>query len=1518
MRFVFYINSANGVYEYFLPAVNDRQVKLPLTGFRDDIALSLEVYDNVWSINGSGSELYINRTKIGMHTLSDGDIIHAFPDTRDVFAVMVFEVTSALTGFFKYDISGNNSIKIGKSEENDIVINDSFISQEHAELIRSGADWRLYDRSTNGVYINARRVTDGYVLKPFDVIYTIGFKIIFLKDVIAINRRDIVSCSLDPFDGSKRNISYTACTGIDFSRSPRSIEPLCTDEIQLEAPPAPQRNRSQPLLFVVGPSVTMPIPILLSVIVSMNMGASSTMFARSIVSVAASAVIALSWALAHRRYDKKMLKQDEEFRVDAYKDYIRKNIELIKQKQSINESILLTQYLSSDNIIQKLISDNRFIWNRNSRHDDFLSVRTGIGTVKFQAPITVPQQRFSLYKDNLTELPHNVAEKYEYLKNSVTLLDILNNPIIGFVGEKTVCDEVLSSIIVQISALHSYTDVRIAVFFGQGEEKSYSWTRFLPHTFCDDMKSRMVANDNASYSNVLYYLNSELRKRTEEQDSAHNERFSPHYVIICTSPDIFDGDPIERYFGTDGKYGTTFILRYGKIEHLPNECHEIVECTDYFTGVYDLEKSRSDLDRIDLDKVSAERADSFARILSRLRVKELSTGEIPSSIDYFDMIGIGRLEQWNLIKRYKENRVYEGIRSFVGIGSGGKPMYIDIHEKKYGPHGLVAGTTGSGKSETLQTFILSLALNYHPDEVAFILIDYKGGGMANVFLGMPHVAGTITNLGGGDNDSGELDTNLTRRALVSIKSEIKRRQTIFNTYNVNHIDNYIRLYRDKKANDPLPHLIIISDEFAELKKEQPEFIKELVSTARVGRSLGIHLILATQKPGGVVDDEIWSNSRFKLCLRVQDKQDSMGMLKRPEAAFLTNTGRAYLQIGNDEIFEQFQTGYSGAPYNPKESVNDAADSDISMITIDGQPAVERKKEAGDKNAPTELKAAVEYIAKVCAENSISAVRPLWLGVLGTDITHDSIEQKYNIERKGISAVYGIVDYPEKQTQFPAVIDISACSNLMIVSLSGMGKTTLLQTIMYSLASKYTPDQVNFYIFDFSGRTLKSFNLLPHTGLVAFPEEDEAVRRCLGMIRSITEERKKLFNEANVGSYSEYVKYNTCPLIILFVDNYYSFAENYENLSDDFSNITRDCPKYGIQVIITCSHMSDVRIRLKQNFANMITGVLGDKSEYREAWGISPEFLPDNKKGRGLTGTDGRLVEFQTALPVEGEDESQRNSTLRSRFAEIAAGYSRSGARKVAVIPMEQTSEEFISSYSDSADLVPIGYFKSDISICYINLKTAFCYAVSEAGYKGQSLIFSGIYRFADKHGIKTYTIKLKNEMKIRSSLYGTAASDKESIRTMLTEIRGLFVERAAAKRGFLAEHPDDDFTQYILGKFDKVFVMIDSMSELMQTIDSDDCADLKKFLTTAFQKSYGMGIYFIAGFDTAAYSTSLFIDPARSFAARKEGIHLGGCYDKQKLFDVNLPLSKMSKQQEYFIGYTQINGEGAGVFIPNK
>lgn len=435
--------------------------------------------------------------------------------------------------------------------------------------------------------------------------------------------------------------------------------------------------------------------------------------------------------------------------------------------------------------------------------------------------------------------------------------------------------------------------------------------------------------------------------------------------------------------------------------------------------------------------------DVFSRQLSNFKVWEnASNAAIPDMLTFLDMYKTSRVEDLDMYHKWLENRTYESMRSLIGQKAGEQPVYLDIHEKYHGHHGLVAGTTGSGKSETLQTYILSLVLNYHPHEVAFILIDYKGGGMAQSFIGLPHLAGVITNLGG----------NQTTRALLSINAEIKRRQRIFNEYKIKHIDAYIELYRNGEAEEPMPHLLIIADEFAELKKEQPDFVRALVSAARVGRSLGINLILATQKPSGVVDDEIWSNTRFRICLRVADKQDSNEMLKRTDAAYITGTGRGFLQVGNDEIFDEFQSGWSGAPYTPEVPFNDDSKAKAVIIGLTGKPeAVKKKKKKKGDNVKkfTQLDAMVQYAANLAEENHIKPLRQIWLPPLPGLFYLDDLELTW--DEKQIKLPVGLADDPQNQRQFPVYLDFIRDGHLLICGSAGSGKTSLVQTILYGAA-----------------------------------------------------------------------------------------------------------------------------------------------------------------------------------------------------------------------------------------------------------------------------------------------------------------------------------------------------------------------------------------------------------------------------------------------------------------------------------
>lgn len=313
--------------------------------------------------------------------------------------------------------------------------------------------------------------------------------------------------------------------------------------------------------------------------------------------------------------------------------------------------------------------------------------------------------------------------------------------------------------------------------------------------------------------------------------------------------------------------------------------------------------------------------------------------------------------------------------------------------------------------------------------------------MANAFQGLPHLVGTITNLGG----------NQINRALASIKSELLRRQRLFSDAGVTSIDNYIILYRNKEVSLPLPHLIIVVDEFAELKSDQPEFMKELVSAARVGRSLGIHLILATQKPSGVVDEQIWSNSRFKLCLKVQTPSDSQEMLKRPEAAEIKEKGRGYLQVGNNEVFTLFQSSWSGAPYAGGDSAGDERPQ-MDIVTLGGErrSLLPKVKSGEGASQLSELQAVVNHIAALSAEHSIREAFQLWLPPLPETLLLTEVLEPQQIwngvhwqqPTDNLTATVGRVDNPADQDQYNLDINFNLNGHMLVYGAPSSGKTML--------------------------------------------------------------------------------------------------------------------------------------------------------------------------------------------------------------------------------------------------------------------------------------------------------------------------------------------------------------------------------------------------------------------------------------------------------------------------------------------
>ena len=582
------------------------------------------------------------------------------------------------------------------------------------------------------------------------------------------------------------------------------------------------------------------------------------------------------WPWLTRRHQEKKRKKYERERIEKYGTYVegkRNEIDLIMKKQ---KQILIENYISLEECEKIILTKNRQLWERKTEHSDFLDIRLGIGNRPVELDIKYPEEHFSMDTDDLKEITNTLVNKSKELENVPINLSLTEKYILGIVGKNDETREFAKQIILQIIAFHSYEDVKLVFFVDEKTQMEWDFAKILPHTWSNDKQMRFFATSYEEMCDVSTVLERALEVRTED-DKNDYKSFSPYYIIITDNFKISKNVPIMiRALKLKQNVGMNVIVLNENLSTLPNECTTFLSISAKNGAVFESELTSDKQKEFIIDNYTQGNFVACCKKVANIPIKFTQDNyNLPNVVDFLEMYGVGKVEQLNANYRWKMSNPTSSLQVPVGVDSHGMLFKIDIHEKAHGPHGLIAGMTGSGKSEFIISYVLSLAVNYHPDDVSFVLIDYKGGGLAGAFknedtgVKLPHLAGTITNL----------DTLEMNRSLVSIQSELRRRQAVFNdarqALNEGTIDiyKYQKFYKDNLVKEPVSHLLIISDEFAELKAQQPEFMDQLISAARIGRSLGVHLILATQKPSGVVNDQIWSNARFRICLKVQDKAD---------------------------------------------------------------------------------------------------------------------------------------------------------------------------------------------------------------------------------------------------------------------------------------------------------------------------------------------------------------------------------------------------------------------------------------------------------------------------------------------------------------------------------------------------------------------------------------------------------------------------------------------------------------------
>ena len=1230
-------------------------------------------------------------------------------------------------------VKDNTTLSIGKIPTNDIIYDAQNVASKHCSITYSNNTWSFNHGESPLSFKNKDLAMDEQ-LSCGDILFIMGLKIIIGTNFIVLNNPDnkmsyntsiLTEIKFDeseeqnPFDDEEDLYIDLYQPEDYFLRQPRFKSSIEQEEILIDPPPAKQDLQEMPLIYTIGPMITMAMTSMVTLVstltnVLMN-GKKWTAAIPSIVIAVAMLCSVLIWPSMTRKYNRKQKKKREELRNTKYKAYLEEKKKVINEAIVKQRQIVIDNNISLQECINIINTRKRSLWEREIEDDDFLTVRIGIGSANPYLLIKAPEQHFSLEDDELNILVQTIVNNSKVMEGVPISISLTEKNIVAMVGQNEVNKVFIDGIILQLVTFHSYDDLKIVLFTKDENVKEWEYMKILPHCWDDGKNIRFFATNAedmkqvSAYLEKIYYDRMFPEGNNKESDKDFRSH-KPYYLIITDNLKVARNiEIVKKILGNKRNLGFSLIIKNERLANLPGECPTFLNIDQSGSGLFENElvstKQKSFVADLDYNLNLL----SVAKTLANVPLESRTAGaNLPNLISFLQMYNIGKIEQLNSQNRWKTNDPTNSLIVPVGVDESGEPFNLDLHEKAHGPHGLIAGMTGSGKSEFIITYILSLAVNYHPHEVSFILIDYKGGGLAGAFenretgIKLPHLAGTITNL----------DTMEMKRSLASIQSELRRRQKMFNeardSLNESTIDiyKYQRLYRDGLVKTPISHLFIISDEFAELKAQQPDFMAQLIQTARIGRSLGVHLILATQKPAGVVDDQIWSNSKFRVCLKVQDKSDSVDMIKCADAAMLKNVGRFYLQVGYNEFFGLGQSAWAGAQYLPTDKVKKKVDNSISFINSIGEvirSVDDSKKTLSIVSKGEELPNILKYLVNIAKTEEIN-VSQLWLDKIPEYIYVENLKQKYNYTptKFNLMPIIGEFDDPDNQRQGLLTLPLTKDGNTIIYGVAGSGKEVLLTTVIYSLITDHSPEEVNLYIMDFGAETLKIFRNAPHVGEVLLSTETEKITNLLRMLQETIEERKNLFLDYN-GDYNFYCQNsgNTVPMLVVIVNNYEVFSESYYEYEDEIQQISREGFKYGIIFIFTTNGTNSVKYRLRQNFKTELVLQMNDEGDYLTIYGNTGKVYPSNIKGRGIVKMES-VYEFQTAYPYK---ETEMVEYLKLICSKLAQKYTYR-AKNVPILP-DKVTLNFVASSLNGLSNIPIGVQKSSLQIETIDLKNRY-------------------------------------------------------------------------------------------------------------------------------------------------------------------------------------------------------------------
>lgn len=858
----------------------------------------------------------------------------------------------------------------------------------------------------------------------------------------------------------------------------------------------------------------------------------------------------------------------------------------------------------------------------------------------------------------------------------------------------------LRTLLIDYATHHSPQDAVLYVVGTNESRMHWRWAYPLPHCKETDKTATLCFEEDKQPDETepdrmrLFWRNirtllERRRMRLLDRDTSEDIRL-PFMLVVVDVQDLtpdwsalhdLEGEATISTILLDGQMlGAGIIFLVPERAKVPSRCNAIIEVdqhNDDDAAVFRYAETGFNTIRYvgNTNLVTTQDiARQYSRNLESLDIRRGYGSTLASTVTLLEMLNMTTLEELQTFalenwQRSLQPDKADWLHAAIGLLSGNEPRSLKFSAKADGVHGVIAGSTGSGKSELLITMIIAMALNFSPDVLNFVLIDYKGGAAFEPFKRLPHKVDIVTNL----------DSSAVARVFSSIIAELDRRQKL-NTY-TNSKD--IVHYRKKGLNldpqrPPYPHLFIIIDEFAEMIAGNNEYKKQLESITRLGRALGVTLILAAQRPAGITD-QMRANIKFRISLRVETPDDSREVLRRTDAAFLPPgiPGRGYLQVGNENI-ELIQTAYTGGDYKgpqeekvapnviwldrPKRSEAQLAAEPPKLYDV----IVEMLANLSEKESKPQWCPWPEFLPTQTEGNLLTLTTPIDIAYMDDDdidllrgsdadmVSHPMLNNfaeeiwkddfKWTGARWGKTAMrplIGLIDNPYLAKQKPLQVNFTQ-GHVVVFGASGRGKTTFLRTIITSLALSLSPDELHIYILDFGGRALNFMQDMPHIGAVIASGEEERVLRCLRKINDVVQERQILFSEARVNSLETYnLTYpdKQLPAVLVVIDNFAELKEYYDNLMGPLTSMIREGRAYGVHFLITADMPNALTSKLFNLITERYTLKLSDPSEYSSivGRGVPADLTP--VPGRGFVRVGNMPLEFQTALtfPIDEKD-----------------------------------------------------------------------------------------------------------------------------------------------------------------------------------------------------------------------------------------------------------------------------------------